>query len=183
MKRRSILKLSAYCAGMSSIPISLTALQGCKPSGEINWVPDNLSPKQAAFLSETVETIIPASENSPGAADLHIPEFIDLFLGNCILEKDRTRFLHGLDLLLRQWDGSKKGLKGFILDVDEQAFSDQKEDHDIYRLIKQLTIIGYYTSEEIMTNHLNYNAIPGRYDGCIDMEKDDLVYVDDNISG
>jgi gluconate 2-dehydrogenase gamma chain len=36
-----------------------------------------------------------------------------------------------------------------------------------YRTLKELTVIGYYTSEVGATRELRYEASPGRYQGCI----------------
>lgn len=39
-----------------------------------------------------------------------------------------------------------------------------------FTLIKQLTLLGFFTSEVGATQVLRYEAIPGRYDGCADYE-------------
>jgi hypothetical protein len=33
--------------------------------------------------------------------------------------------------------------------------------------MKELTLLGYYTSEAGATRELRYDAVPGRYDGCV----------------
>ena len=39
-----------------------------------------------------------------------------------------------------------------------------------FRLIKELTLLGYFTSEQGATQALEYVAVPGRYDGCVDLK-------------
>jgi hypothetical protein len=39
-----------------------------------------------------------------------------------------------------------------------------------FRLMKELTLLGYFTSEPGATQALEYVAVPGRYDGCIDLK-------------
>ena len=35
---------------------------------------------------------------------------------------------------------------------------------------RELVILGYFTSEEVGTNVLHYNPVPGRYNGCVPIE-------------
>ena len=36
-----------------------------------------------------------------------------------------------------------------------------------FRMMKELTLLGYYTSEAGATRELRYVPVPGRYDGCV----------------
>ena len=36
-----------------------------------------------------------------------------------------------------------------------------------FRMMKELTLLGYYTSEAGATRELRYEPVPGRYDGCV----------------
>jgi len=36
-----------------------------------------------------------------------------------------------------------------------------------FRTLKELTLLGYYTSEAGATRELRYDPVPGRYDGCV----------------
>lgn len=40
-----------------------------------------------------------------------------------------------------------------------------------YRMMKELTVIGYYTSEPGATKELRYVQVPGRFDGCVPLAK------------
>jgi hypothetical protein len=48
-------------------------------------------------------------------------------------------------------------------------------------MVKELTILGYYTSEYVMTNMLDHHPVPGRYDGCIPFDQEGKLYVDNNV--
>jgi hypothetical protein len=39
-----------------------------------------------------------------------------------------------------------------------------------FKLVKELTLLGYFTSEPGATLALDYVPVPGRYDGCIDLK-------------
>jgi hypothetical protein len=48
--------------------------------------------------------------------------------------------------------------------------------HHYFRMVKELTLLGYFTSEIGATKALRYVAIPGRYDGCIPYKKGDKAW-------
>lgn len=45
-----------------------------------------------------------------------------------------------------------------------------------FRMMKQLTLLGYFTSEIGATKALRYIAVPGRYDGCVPYKKGDKAW-------
>jgi hypothetical protein len=45
-----------------------------------------------------------------------------------------------------------------------------------FRMMKQLTLTGYFTSEIGATKALRYIAVPGRYDGCVPYKKGDKAW-------
>jgi len=45
-----------------------------------------------------------------------------------------------------------------------------------FRMMKELTLLGYFTSEIGATKALRYVAVPGRFDGCIPYKKGDKAW-------
>jgi hypothetical protein len=45
-----------------------------------------------------------------------------------------------------------------------------------FTMMKQLTMLGYFTSQVGMTKALRYNPVPGRYDGCVPYKKGDKLW-------
>jgi hypothetical protein len=45
-----------------------------------------------------------------------------------------------------------------------------------FRMVKQLSLLGYFTSEIGATKALRYIAVPGRYDGCVPYKKGDRAW-------
>jgi hypothetical protein len=45
-----------------------------------------------------------------------------------------------------------------------------------FRMVKELTLLGYFTSEIGATKALRYIAIPGRFDGCVPYKKGDRAW-------
>jgi hypothetical protein len=66
----------------------------------------------------------------------------------------------------------KKNLK-----ADKEAIAAKKiSGTPFWRLMKELTMFGYFTSEQGATQALDYVPIPGRYDGCIPLKKGQKAY-------
>jgi len=57
-----------------------------------------------------------------------------------------------------------------IKKIDEATFKDDAGD-TWFRIIKKLSLIGYFTSQEGMTKALNYVKVPGDYKACIPYKK------------
>ena len=49
-----------------------------------------------------------------------------------------------------------------------------------FKMIKELTLLGYYTSEVGATKALRYIETPGHYDGCMDYKKGDKAWAIDD---
>jgi hypothetical protein len=46
-----------------------------------------------------------------------------------------------------------------------------------FTMMKQLTLLGFFTSEQGMTKAVRYLPVPGRYEGCVPYKKGDKVIV------
>jgi hypothetical protein len=61
--------------------------------------------------------------------------------------------------------------------VDKEVVTSKKtKGTPFWRLLKELTLFGYFTSEQGATKALNYIPIPGRYQGNIPYKKGDKAY-------
>jgi len=101
------------------------------------------SPEERDRLAALVDQIIPRTE-TPGASDAHVPEFIDRKLS--------------LDAALKE---------RFLADF--RAFDGQLKDGDPFsKLLKDLTVDGYYTSKEGLTQELGWhgNTFLTEFKGC-----------------
>ena len=45
-----------------------------------------------------------------------------------------------------------------------------------FSLMKQLTLLGFFTSEVGATKALRYVPVPGRYEGCVPYKKGDKAF-------
>lgn len=61
------------------------------------------------------------------------------------------------------------------MEARESARSVRADAH-FFTMMKQLAILGYFTSETVQTGVLRHVPIPGRYDGCIPYEEGDTAW-------
>ncbi len=193
MDRRNALKITGFTAGIAGLPISLSLLHSCKPTGNIGWKPSFLSVDEALQVGQIADIILPPGPDSPGASDVHVPEFIDIIVRDCLSIEEQDQFRTGVgsmenDFKVRtgtSWSrASDPELLNYISKIDQEAFEGaDSRVHWTYRQIKSLTLQGYYTMEVVRKNQLNYHSIPGEYRGCIEVDAEALAYVDDNVVG
>ena len=149
-----------------------------------------LDPHQNDTVVTIADLIIPATD-TPGATAAKVNEFIDLVVGEWFDADERKRFLDGLaDVDARS---RKRFAKDFtagtpeqqtellqLLDADLAALRDAErrgEEREgstsqrFFRTMKRLILLGYYTSEVGATEELHNPIIPGRYDGCVMLER------------
>lgn len=55
-------------------------------------------------------------------------------------------------------------------------YKKQRMSPHYFSMMKQLTLLGYFTSEAGATKALRYNPVPGRYEGCIPYKKGDKAW-------
>ncbi|MGB3777209.1 MAG: gluconate 2-dehydrogenase subunit 3 family protein [Tunicatimonas sp.] len=188
MTRREALHRATALSGLTLSPALFAVLEGCQASTEPTWTPQTLSQGQWAVVRQLVNRILPATD-TPGALDLQVDRFVDLALGQLFTDEQRQHLLGQMD---------DYSLQDAAFAEDEPAIADQKlllleqtyaAERDVkpdapppfFRTIKQLALLGYFTSEPVMKNQMNYHAVPGRYVGCTNLSEDPRLYVDNNV--
>ena len=192
MNRREALKRTA---GLTGFAVTTTAgmgfLSGCEPTGDPDWEPKFLTSDEVNHVSAIVDMILPKTD-TPGALELHVPEFIDLMLKDNYPEEDQIRFREGLSAFNKyvsedydkEYDKCSNEEKNSIIkNQTDRSVQIQKSTgkKDFYLIIKELTLLGYFSSEYVMTNMLNYHPVATRYEGCIPLNEGDKLYVDNNV--
>jgi hypothetical protein len=56
-------------------------------------------------------------------------------------------------------------------------YQKQRKAPHYFTMMKQLTLLGYFTSKEGMTQAVRYIPVPGRYEGCVPYTKGEKVIV------
>ena len=174
MNRREALQKTALALGYAvSAPALAGLMQGCKPSADSKTV--FLNDTQATLLGEVTEIIIPRTD-TPGAKEAGVPAFIDQMLREVYPKKDQDRFLEGLTALddeARKVYGNpfvnceKKHQVLMVKKSHDEALAANAPDQPFILMAKELTLLGFFTSEPGATQVLQYNQSPGPYHGCV----------------
>jgi Gluconate 2-dehydrogenase subunit 3 len=180
MNRREAVSTVAVIVGGTVVGSSLL-LEGCKQKETKTSLTD-FSADDIALLDEVAETIIPAT-NTPGAKAAKVGAFMKVMVTDCYDEASQKVFAEGLAALqvknFMGLDAAKKKELLIALDKEQKDYSAKKKPEDpphYFRLMKDLTVQGYFTSEIGATQALRYSAVPGKYEGCIPYKKGDKAW-------
>jgi gluconate 2-dehydrogenase gamma chain len=136
-----------------------------------------LTAQQLNLLAKLVDCVIPDTD-TPGASKAGVPQFIDYMLGNFHGAAKTDTFTTGmaaLDALCTQISGqglaATDSLKitALLMDLERQENDSPARSFALW--LKELTVLGYYTSEIGASQELHYLAIPGSYSSCIDFKE------------
>ncbi|MEM1121741.1 MAG: gluconate 2-dehydrogenase subunit 3 family protein [Bacteroidota bacterium] len=190
MKRRNALKNTAVLAGSAVLfPSLATLLQSCQNQPRISWQPTFLSVDHTELLATLVDTILPKTD-TPGGLDVKVDMFMDLVFSKLYNDEGQKSIVADLNAFDEKCQS--KYSKNFVnLTTDQRhelLMAEEKSNAKFnggvwgtavgkqapvgfYRRMKSLALWGYFTSEEIGSEVLNYDPVPGEYRGCVPLEE------------
>ena len=188
LTRREALKRVAWLMGGTLSASAILAIQkGYSATAPAGKKPSILTPPQMSIVSAVSEVMIPRTD-TPGAIDVGVPGFIDLMLEEVYTQRAREHYLAGL----ADFDAAahtEQGKEFLALEPTHQValvrrfhdaavIEDQRSDRpreDLQRpfilMTKELTLLGFFTSEAGATQVLQYVAVPGSYHACLPVEQ------------
>jgi hypothetical protein len=190
MDRRTALRKTTLLAGtVLGAPTLASLLQSCQKQDRLSWTPQFLSTDQARFVSAFVDFLLPRTE-TPGGLDVKTDIFLDLVFAKLYDEAGQQQVVAEIDAFnadCRERFGSdfadlsaedktevfrsaEAATATFNPGVWGTAVGEQ-EPVGFYRQLKSTVLWGYFSSEEIGLNYLNYDPIPGEYRGCIPLDE------------
>jgi hypothetical protein len=200
MNRRTALKNLTLSLGyVVSAPTIFSVLSSCK-SDVVTWKPVFLTEREKHMVTHLVDIIMPTS-NIPGGLDVNIPEFLDRMYLDVETKLKKNQFQKGAAIFAESFQKKTgkdilKGSKEDILTLFEAYFklSEEKQEEIIekqlvkeskitaseksnYLLYKFLfsvryySLFGYYSSEKVGKEVLNYDPVPGVYHGCVPLDE------------
>ena len=135
--------------------------------------------RDVALLDEIAETILPET-STPGAKAADVGAFMALMVTDTYYEADQNIFKRGLttidsrsreavgkDFLSATPDERTSLLQA--LDAEQFDYMQNKASDTpahFFRMMKELAVLGYFTSEIGYTRAMRYTETPGRYDPC-----------------
>lgn len=181
MNRRDALKSVVLMMGGTMVGAT-AILTGCAPDKQIEGL--NFEPDDVAFLDELGDTIIPTTD-TPGAKAAGIGSFMVMMVQDTYDAEQQQVFVDGLNKIRKDFK-SEKGTDfvgapeadrlAYLNGLFEQYKSSEEREPKVINMLRDLTVLGYFTSEIGATQALNFVEVPGRYDGCIDLKPGDKAY-------
>jgi len=128
-----------------------------------------------ALLNEIGETIIPATPDSGGAKDADVAIFMEEIVRDFYSPEERDSFNAGLKEVQSISRTNYSGREFTSLTPEERhtlllTLEKPNPTPDYYRMVKQLTVWGYFSSEIGAKQALAYLPVPGRYEACVTID-------------
>lgn len=193
------MRVAALAGATVSLPALADTLEASVARRALTGQPLFLTADQDATVAELAEVIIPTTK-TPGAKAAKVNELIDIMVKDCYKPDEQKRFLEGLGQTnklsqdaygkafvqldpaqrieivkkleadaIAQRNGNK-AVQGGNGQVDVQVPKEQQNVKPFFVMLKDLTLLGYFTSEIGATQALEYVAVPGRYEGCVPLK-------------
>ncbi len=185
-RRTAITQVAAMLGGAFSAP-TLLAMKRWEASVPPESFPGEfmLTENQKLIVAEVSEMIIPKTA-TPGAKDVGVPAFIVMMLQDCYKAPEHRSFVEGLNnlekkqflnvgaeqrtALLKQVEiDSVEEMKAYQVqqtkmgdNEDREQMAAQAKGLPFWRLMKELTMLGYFTSEQGIKSSFEYVPIPGK---------------------
>ncbi|MDG1435463.1 MAG: gluconate 2-dehydrogenase subunit 3 family protein [Saprospiraceae bacterium] len=187
MKRRDAIKNTALLMGYAVSASAIAGLMsGCEADTKTSvdmWKSKTMSDTQLNTLREASERILPATEGMVGAKDVLVERFVDEMLDGAYKPAEIDSFKKGLDDLEAAAQTAHNNafsklqpseMDALITKVGEEAMSIEGEDNEVepfFYALKGITLLGFFTSEKVGEDVLNYLPIPGGYWGDVPMSE------------
>ena len=177
MQRRELIQLIAGMTGCAFAGHDALWAAGDSPA------PLPYSGSDVDFFDDVAETILPKTD-TPGARDAAVGQYIARYSAACYPPGHIALLKSGIsDIDARMQALEGKGFRqaneaakiSLLTQIDREAKeharrAEAKPGDDsphYFTLMKQLTLIGFFTSEPGATRVVRYRPVPDRYRGCI----------------
>lgn len=181
-RKEAIKRTSYLLGGVIFAPNIIGLLNGCSPNRTTDWQPELFNEYEAKLVSNLADVILPKDDH-PSASDVGVPSFIESMVSTVYSEEQREMFLKGLNEFGTLAQGTLEIDFSESLEEDRYRFTYQQNETAIqqrnesanepsfFLMFKELTILGYFTSEVGATQVLRYEAVPGYYSGCMPFDE------------
>jgi hypothetical protein len=179
LKRRDLLQRAAWLLGGAvSAPAALAILAGCSAKENAPTVRaaklEFLTADQFAVVGEIAAIMIPKTDTS-GAADVGVAAFIDRLLAAVYERPAQERFNAGYAAFAAAAQAGGKPFlaqepaarAAFVKQSLEDALAGERDPKPFILMTRELTLLGYFTSQPGITENMTYEAVPTVFHGCV----------------
>lgn len=178
-RREAVIKMAVLMGATTFTPHLLAADLG-RAAGA-NAQP-SFNADEIALLDEIGDTIIPTTD-VPGAKATGIGAFIAMMVRDCYVPVDQDAVKQGLQKISSTFaarfggsflQGSSANRTTLLNELDREikqpALPNATGPH-FFKILKELTIVGYFSSEIGCQQALRFIEVPGRFDGAAPYKK------------
>jgi hypothetical protein len=184
-RREAVKRVTALLGGLALAGTGSSLFTACvvKDRTSVAGVgTGNFTRDDIAYLDEIADTILPDTQKSPGAKAARTGAFMAVMVTDTYTPENQKVFRDGM-IALNEASKAANGGATFMAatpaqrlalleKLDKEQFDFQKtrgkdQPQHYFRLMKELTMLGFFTSEIGYTKAMRYKETPGRYDPCV----------------
>ena len=193
-RREAILRVSAMLGGAALVG-QTAMLAACSPDDAKPTAPNApadgalFTDSDIALLDEIAETMLPQT-STPGAKAAGVGAFMALMVTDAYYPPDQAIFREGMatvdarcrDAFGRNFLAASPADRLKLLEaLDAEQFEQMRNQppdapRHFFRMMKELALLGYFTSEIGYTQAMRYVETPGRFDPCAPYAPDDKAW-------
>ena len=168
-------------------PTVVNMLQSCKTDAN-QWLPIYFTVDEGLVIKNLIDLMLPKTEASPGALEVNVPEFLDLYAFKVYTPEQQNKHKDDIQEIINELLGSQtKVSKLTTKDYDsllskyliadktiQDSFGNNKREKivlDGLTNLRNTSVWAYKTSELIGETVLAYTPIPGKQQGCISLDE------------
>lgn len=169
MDRRQLLKnIAIMTGGVLSASVVSGVMSGALAQERIDVDNPVFSEAELNLVAEMADMIIPDTD-TPGAKAAKVHHYIHAIVGDWYYDDERTDFMKGLRAVDSGFmNGSADQRHAIMTKMDNDEAADGKT---FFQTFKELTLVGYFTSQIGAEETLRYEQYPGPYQGCVPFEQ------------
>jgi hypothetical protein len=179
MTRREAIQRVGVLLGGAALVGQSAMLAGCDRTPR-STVAELFTPNDLALLDEIADTILPET-STPGAKAAGVGAFMALMVTDTYERREQQTFIAGMETLDRDCQ-ARYGATFMAADPDQRLQLLEQLDREqwryrnmrasgapahYFRMMKELALLGYFTSEIGYRQAMRYLETPGRYDPCV----------------
>jgi hypothetical protein len=181
MNRRAVIQSLGLISTHALFPSILAGfVSSCTqaPSDHASSLPAFFSGEELEAMAEIVDLILPATKTrSASAVNTH--HFLDEVFALCLNEDQQKLVREGLAKLLPGFAAATDKLS-YLTEIDQKAYQNEVE-WAFFRTIKQYTLVGFFTSQEGITQASHFAKYPGDYQGDVPVDENTLNLAKTNL--
>ena len=168
-RRNAVARVAWMVGGVLSTPTLMAMHQweqvvdeqtGTRPESDDFILDDG----QRETVARVSDIIIPRTD-TPGAIDVGVPAFIDVMLRDCYKKPAQDTFLMGVqDLGRNNFLSLSPDQQMAALKQVEASSTPNASNPPFWQIIKEVTLLGYFTSEAGIKASFDYQPIPGKFE-------------------